>query len=199
MADQSSSSNANSSHQITACLRLAANGDEEARNRAYILVREELGRIARSKMSAADQREFSTTMVVNDSYLKLINLREIAWKDRYHFLRFACHVVRQLLTDAARTRNRQKRNSGQQPASFDAIAEPAQPQAPDHVLALHDALNRLELEAPELAEIVELRYYGGWSFAEIADEVLCLPINEVERRWKKARLRLLQHLQADTD
>ena len=103
--------------EITACLRRACANDEEARNRAYVLVSEELKRIARSKMSAADQFDISTTMVANDAYLKMIDLSQVSWQDRHHFLRYSCHVIRQILVDYARQRQRQKRNSGQSASS----------------------------------------------------------------------------------
>jgi len=185
------------SSQVTLWLLKAAAGDEQARDRAYRLVRERLKQIARKHMSQADFLEFSITTIADDAYLKLINLREVAWQDRLHFLRFACSVVRQLLTDHARRRLRQKRNSGQKPLDLASIAEPVAARTPEQTLALHEALDRLGESHPELAEVVELQYFGGWTQEEIATEILNLPLATVRRRWTQARTLLHARLSDD--
>ena len=138
-------------------------------------------------MSHEDGLSLSISEVADDAYLKLVNLREVAWKDRQHFLRYACTIVRQLLTDHARRRLRSKRNSGQRPKALDNVAEPSTRQTPEQVLALDEALERLERAHPDLAEVVELQHFGGWTQAEIATEILNVPLITVRRRWTQAR------------
>ena len=180
--------------EITACLRRACANDEEARNRAYVLVCEELKRIARSKMSAADQFDISTTMVANDAYLKMIDLSQVSWQDRHHFLRYSCHVIRQILVDYARQWQRQKRNAGQSVLPLHEVPEPTRMQTPEHILALEEALQRLEKNHPDLAELVELHHFGGWTLEELATQVLNTTADTLRHRWTRARTMLHLYL-----
>jgi RNA polymerase sigma factor (TIGR02999 family) len=183
---------------ITAWLRLASEGDQEAGNRAYDLVRSKLREIARNQLRTDGAVSLTVTMVADDAYLKLIRMTKLSWQDRIHFLGMACEVVREVLTDHARRRKRLKRNSGQRPASFSDLPDPLAPETPEHILSLDDALTQLKQNHPDLAEVATLHVFGGWTLAEIAAEILNLPTSTVKHRWTRAKTLLHHYLTSNT-
>jgi RNA polymerase sigma factor (TIGR02999 family) len=108
------------------------------------------------------------TALVNEAYLRLIKDRGVIWEDRGHFFGIAARVMRQILVDHARKRRARKRGIGARAdRSVSKLADPSS--GPDiDVLALHEALNELAVLDPRQAEIVELRYFGGMTEAEVA-------------------------------
>lgn len=191
---------------VTGLLQRATSGDREALEKAYALVHDALRRIIRARMSQADQISLDATMVVNDVWMKLLDRPDISWNDRQHFFRTASRIVRQLLCDHARERRTRKRGGGRVKQSLDDIAEPSAPDLSDHdellggdvdLLQLDTALTRLEAAHPDLAEVVELRYFGGFSDDHIGRVILNLHPGTVRRRWTKAKT--LLHLYLTTD
>lgn len=193
--------------EVTAWLQRAAAGDEEAREHAYVIVRDELRRIAARNMSSADGLSLEATMIVNDAFLKLLDQTAISWESRGHFFAYACHVVRHLLIDHARARLRLRRNPGTKPRSLelaeDVIASVPPPsskiQRDEELLHLDQALERLENDHPELAEVVKLHYFGGWSFEQIGRQIIDRHPGTVRRQWGKARTLLHLYLSETTD
>lgn len=193
--------------QITVLLQQATSGDRDALEKAYALVHDALRRIVRARMSQADQLSLDATMVVNDVWMKLLDRPDISWNDRQHFFRTASRIVRQLLCDHARTRRARKRGGGRVKQSLDDVAEPAAPDLPADgelllggevdILKLDAAITRLEAAHPDLAEVVELRYFGGFSDDHIGRVILDLNPGTVRRRWSKAKT--LLHLYLTTD
>lgn len=184
---------------VTLWLQKATNGDVEARDTAYQLVSNRLRDIVSTRMSSKERMDLTLTEIVDDAYLKLINLQDVQWQDRLHFLRFACSVVRQLLIDKARERLRKKRNFGVVPVALDKVAEPTQSRTPESLIALSEAMDRLNADYPDLAAIVELRYFGGWTLEQIANEILDAPLIRVRRQWDKARTLLHSWLTANEE
>lgn len=184
-------------NDVTFWLRRATDGDPAAREKAYALVEQRLREIVRSQMLTNDAINMTLTEIVDDAFLKLMNLQDIRWDDRLHFLRFACTIIKHLLVDRARNRQRQKRNSGQNPEPLDTVLEPIQPGTPEQFIALTEALERLNADYPDLAVVVDLRYFGGWTLEEIANQILNVPVITVKRRWSQARTLLHAWLTAE--
>lgn len=193
--------------QVTVLLQKATSGNRDALEKAYALVHDALRRIVRARMSQADQLSLDATMVVNDVWMTLLNRPDISWNDRQHFFCTASRIVRQLLCDHARARGARKRGGGRVRQSLDDVAEPAGPDLPADdelllgedvdVLKLDAALTRLEAGHPELAKVVDLRYFGGFSDEHIGHVILNLHPGSVRRRWTKAKT--LLHLYLTTE
>ena len=142
-------------------------GDEEARDQATALLYDELRRLAAHHLrSERPGHSLRPTALVNDALVKLLGA-SARWEDRRHFLAVASRSMRQILVDHARSRLRQKRGSGARHVTLktDALAE----SEPDvDVLSLHDALTRLAEQDARKAQVVELVYFGGLTYDEVA-------------------------------
>ena len=160
---------------------------------------DELRRLAtmnlrRIRRAAAADATLATTALVNEAYLRLVDQSNAQWNDRAHFLALAAVAMRHVLIDRARARSRQKRGGGVVDVTFqsDAIQYDA---APQRLLEINDALNRLAQLDPRLARVVEYRFFGGLSDDEIA-LALSVTVRTVQRDWQKART-LLRSLLAE--
>lgn len=182
-----------SSRDVTRWLEAIERGDEAARSRLFEVVYEELRRLARSQRRGRRPDEtLSTTALVHETYLKLAGSSGWSTRDRGHFFALASRAMRQIVIDRARLHRRSKRGSGQAVMDLDAI-DVAAPERTEEVLALDDALSRLETVDPELARIVEWRCFAGLSVAEIA-QTLEVSDRTVKRYWRAARAFLLEDL-----
>jgi RNA polymerase sigma factor (TIGR02999 family) len=165
-------------------------GTDEIYRQAY----EELKRIAHAQLRAVDANAtLSTTELVHEAYLKLGGDRGSNWNGRAHFFGAAARAMRQVLVDFARARRAAKRGGGATHVSLsdgDARLE----MELDEILALDEALDRLNAVDVRLRQIVELRFFGGFGEAEIA-ALLGVTARTVERNWLKARLFLLRELE----
>ncbi|HEX4871324.1 MAG TPA: ECF-type sigma factor [Nevskiaceae bacterium] len=134
-----------------------------------------------------------TTALIHEAYLKLAG--SPAWKNRGHFLAAAAMAMRQVLVDAARARLALRRGAGQTPLSLDEVALdlPAGGEPDERVLAVAEALERLRALNPRLAQVVECRYYAGYSEEETA-AALAITDRTVRRDWVKARAWLFREL-----
>jgi RNA polymerase sigma factor (TIGR02999 family) len=155
---------------LTALLARWRTGTPDDRERVLAAVQADLRRIAGAYLRR-ERREHTLqpTALVNEAYLRLVgSLDEGRWEDRAHFFGIAARIMRQILVDHARKRRARKRGMGMRSdRSVSKIADPSS--APDlDVLALHDALDELAALDPRQAEIVELRYFGGLTEAEVA-------------------------------
>lgn len=134
----------------------------------------------------------SATAVVHEAYLRLVEQKEVCWQNRAHFLAVAAQAMRRILVDHARTRDREKRGGGWRRLSLSVIDPPTS--MPDlDLLAIEEALERLEKEEPLEARIVEMRFYGGMQTQEIA-EVLAVAERTVRRRLAYAKAWLFREL-----
>jgi len=182
--------------EITRNLRQAAQGDRGAQDQVWSSLYGELRRLASLKLRReAAGHTFSTTELVHEAYLKLMDGTVHPASDRHHFLALAARAMRQILVDHARRRSRQKRGDGRAPITLDE--DHLAPLHPEHdaetVLALDEALTRLGATHGRLADVVELRFFGGLATQETA-EVLGVTRRTVERDWIRARAYLYQQL-----
>jgi RNA polymerase sigma factor (TIGR02999 family) len=133
-----------------------------------------------------------TTGLVNEVYLRLVNVREATWQDRAHFFAVCAKVMRRILIDSERRRRYQKRGAGAPQVSMeDALA--VSQEKPAELLAVDDALSTLASVDPRKAKVVEFRFYGGLSVKETA-AVLKVSEETVHRDWRLAKLWLLREL-----
>jgi RNA polymerase sigma factor (TIGR02999 family) len=161
----------------------------------FVLVYNELRQLAAHKLRAErDGHTLSTTALVHEAWLELNKLNRIQWKNRGHFLAVAAQAMRRVLIDYAVARRREKRGGGQAVVSLDdhdalAIAEARA----DELVALDEALVRLQHISDRQARIVECRFYGGMSVEETADALDISPAT-VKREWAIARAWLNREL-----
>ncbi len=182
--------------KITRILRRWGAGDQQAMEDVLPLLYGELRDIAaRYARGERSGHTLQATAIVHEAYVRLIESPGIEWQNRNHFLGTAARVMRRVLVDHARERNRLKRGGGQRPVTLADAAELGRGQSPD-LVALDDALRTLEEVDRRLVEVVELRYFGGLSIAETA-AYLDVSMTTVTRRWRRARAWLYEELRAD--
>jgi RNA polymerase sigma factor (TIGR02999 family) len=182
-----------SAHEVTQLLRAWSGGDQEALEKLTPLVYEELHRAAHRYM-AQERRghTLQTTALIDEVYLRLVDVREVSWQDRTHFLAVCARLMRRVLTDFARSRGYLKRGGDSPRVALDeALLVSREP--PADLLALDDALNTLAAFDPRKSEVVELRFFGGLSVEETA-AVLKVSPETVKRDWKLARVWLLEEM-----
>jgi RNA polymerase sigma factor (TIGR02999 family) len=130
--------------------------------------------------------------LVNEAYLRLIEVKQVQWQNRAHFFAMASRIMRRILVDAARAKAYQKRGAGGLNLSLDEALEV--PNTPvQNFVALDDALNALEAIDPRKCKVVEMRFFGGMSMEEAA-EALHLSIGTIKRDWRLARAWLAREL-----
>ena len=187
-----------SSKEITQWLVAWSNGDQTALDKLIPLVHEELRRLAKRYMRQERGRErraitLQTTALVNEAYLRLIDAGNVKWESRAHFLAISAQLMRRILVDYARSRNRVKRGGSALLVELEEAAEFSTERAPD-LVALDDALDALAKIDERMSRVVELRFFGGMSVAETA-EVLKVSPDTVERDWRLAKSWLLHELE----
>ncbi len=173
--------------EVTRLLRAWSDGDDDSRDRLMALLYDELRRLAGAYMRRHGNITLQATAVVNEAYLRLVDL-DIAWNGRPHFFAVASTLMRRILVDEARRRNAKKRGGeaervGLDDADFDRLTAARQDR---QLIALDDALKALAETDPRKARAVELRFFGGLTLAETA-EVMGLASATVERDLKAAR------------
>lgn len=172
--------------RITEMLRRAEPGDRETYDQVFPLLYPELRRLARRQLAGrVPGRTLSPTALIHEVYLRVVDQRQARFEDRARFCAYAARVMRTVLVDEARTRSARKRGRGWTPVELDEGSLPVEAQA-DLVLAIHEALTLLAEEDARLAHLVECRFFGGMSDAEVA-EVLGISDRTVRREWLKAR------------
>lgn len=175
---------------LTRLLEAARAGDAEAGRRAYALVYRDLHALAHAKLrSHRTMSLLDTTALVHESYLRLVGDGRLDLDGRRHFFAYAARVMRSVIVDTARARLAARRGGGLPDLTLDT--EAAIPEGGDEatVVRVDDALADLAKVNPRLAEVVEMRYFGGLTEAEIA-EALGVSDRTVKRDWEKARLLL---------
>ena len=180
---------------LTELLASARGGDQDAAGAAFALLYQELRSLARAKLRQHQSMTLlDTTSLVHESYLKLMGADALPVADRRHFFAYAARVMRSVIVDFARARAAERRGGEAEHVVLDtSISERIV--APEHdVLRVHEALEVLAQADAELAQVVEMRYFGGLSETDIAD-ALGLSERTVRRRWEKARLLLFAALE----
>jgi RNA polymerase sigma factor (TIGR02999 family) len=177
-------------NDITVLLGRAREGDAGALEQLLPHVYHELRTLAhRYLIREAAGHTLSTTALVHEAYMKLAG-GSTDWRDRAHFFGYAAAIMRNILVDYARRRGAVKRGGNQVPVDW-AVAEPSVESVASDVIALDAALTRLEHAEPQLARVVELRFFAGLSLEETA-EVMGRSARSVDRDWRKARAFLHQ-------
>lgn len=169
---------------ITRILQRVAAGEEDAAERLFSILYVDLRDRAGRMMAGAGGHTLQPTAVVHEAWLKLSG-GELDWKNRSHFLGVAAKTMRSILIDHARAKQSAKRGGGAKRQHLDEAVRVYEERAID-LLALNDALETLAQHDPELARLVELRFFGGLTIAETA-EVLGVSTPTVERSWRSAR------------
>lgn len=185
-----------SQHQITGLLRSWSKGDPQALAKLTPLVYDELHRTARRYMSREHAgHTLQATALINEVYLRLVDLNDVQWQDRAHFFALCAGMMRRILIDFARSRKYQKRGGDAQRITFDENLMVSH-DPPTSFLALDDALNSLAGVDQRKSQVVELRFFGGLSVEETA-EILKVSSETVKRDWRMAKLWLLRELNAE--
>jgi RNA polymerase sigma factor (TIGR02999 family) len=154
--------------EVTGLLLAWRGGDEAALSRLIPLVERELHRIARRCMAGERKgHSLQATALVNEAYLRLIDVQHVDWQNRAHFLAMAARLMRRILVDSARAKQYQKRGGGGVNVTFDEGALPA-PETPMDLVALDDALNVLAQMDERRSRVIELRFFGGLTVEETA-------------------------------
>jgi RNA polymerase sigma factor (TIGR02999 family) len=181
------------SREITRLLQAWSQGDQSALDKLTPYVYKELHRVARRYMSREPRgHTLQTAALINETYVRLIESGDVNWQNRAHFFGVCAHLMRQILTDFARSRLSKKRGRDVQRISLDESLEVSlEPRA--DLVALNDALNRLAAIDPRKSQVVELRFFGGLT-AEEAAEVLKVSPHTVLRDWKLAKVWLHREL-----
>jgi RNA polymerase sigma-70 factor, ECF subfamily len=183
-------------HEVTRILHDWSGGDPAAPERLMPLVYDELRRLARACLARErNGHTLQPTALVNEAYLRLVNQRSVNWQNRAHFYGIASSMMRRVLIDHARAHATGKRGGAALRLSIDDVQLPIEERAAG-LVALDEALNRLEEMDERKCRVVEMRFFGGLSDAEIA-ECLGVSTRTVLRDWKTARLWLYRELSQD--
>jgi RNA polymerase sigma factor (TIGR02999 family) len=179
--------------RTSALLIAAREGDRDAFNELFPLVYDVLRRMAHRKLSGErPSHTLSTSDLVHEAYLKLVRLDRIEWRSRAHFLAIAAQSMRNILVDHALKRKAEKRGGGREKAELtDALAVEEAPGS--DLLALHEAMQRLEQIDARQSRVVECRFFAGMSVEETA-EALGVSTASVKRDWALARAWLNREL-----
>ncbi len=181
---------------ITKVLARISEGDRSASAELLPVVYEQLRRIAQQKMAAERPgHTLQATALVHEVYLKLLGDKEISWNDRAHFLNAAAGAMQRILVDHARKRGRLRHGGGRKRALLD-VADLAAEENPSEILALDEALRRLEGQDERMSQVVKLRFFAGLSIEETS-RVLDVSPRTVKREWTCARAWLYKELAGD--
>ena len=187
--------------EITGLLKKWGHGDQEALNQLTPRVYAELRRIARRcARGERSDNDLHATALVNEVYLRLVEVDSVDWKDRAHFFAVSAQMMRRILVDAARARATAKRGGNvahggaSTTINFNEIPDTSA-RRDRELLALEDALNQLGTMDPRKLSVVEMRFFGGLTAEETA-EVLQISAQSVLRDWKLAKAWLTRELKA---
>ena len=180
---------------VTRWLVAWGSGDQSALQRLMPVVHGELRRLARREMRRERPgHTLQTTALVNEAYMRLVDMSGVSWNDRAHFFAMSARLMRRILVDHARSRRYIKRGGGARRVPFDeGLTVSAEPAA--DLVALDDALQALARVDARKSQVVELRYFGGLSVEETAEALHVSP-ETVMRDWRLARAWLLREITA---
>ena len=178
---------------VTELLVAWSRGDEGALDGLAPLVHHELRRLAARHMRGERPGHIlQATALVNEAYLRLVDWKDVRWQNRVHFYAVAAQIMRRVLVDMARTRDRAKRGGGQLHVSLSEAADVPAAQRVD-LVALDEALETLAALNPRQSRVIELRFFGGLSLDETA-HVVGVSVGTVRRDWSLAQTWLFREL-----
>ncbi len=184
---------------VTVLLEAARRGEQLAVGSIFELLYPELKRIAHAQLRYRDERMLMETgVLVNEAYLRLLGQHRLSAAERGHFLAYAARVMRSVVIDTVREHQALRRGggAGAQVTLNTAAIQNKLPAGEREILQVHEALLDLQQIDARLAQVVELRYFGGLNNEEIGDS-LGLTSRTVERDWQKARAFLFDSMQGD--
>ncbi|RMH13214.1 MAG: sigma-70 family RNA polymerase sigma factor [Planctomycetota bacterium] len=182
--------------EVTHLLERARSGDAKASDELFVLVQTELRRIAEAQMRhERSDHTLQATALVNEAYIRLAGREQLRFEDRAHFTRVVSQVMRRLLVDHARARGRLKRG-GKAKHDRSTPLDQLVDRAGVDLVALNEALDILARLSPRQAELVELRFFGGFTAQEAAD-ILGVSKRTADDDWKMARAWLASKLSDD--
>jgi RNA polymerase sigma-70 factor (ECF subfamily) len=186
-----------SAHDVTLLLKAWSEGNQEALDKLTPLVYQELHRRAHRYMVREHPGHIlQTTALVNEVYLRLVDVKNASWRDRAHFLAVCSRLIRRVLIDAARAKGSLKRGGPSPHVMLDeALLVSREPRV--DLLALDDALKALATIDQRKSQVVELRFFGGLGVEEVA-EVLKMSPETIKRDWRLAKAWLLRELSKET-
>jgi len=185
-----------STHEVTVLLRAWNRGDEQALQKLMPLVYRDLRQAARRYMVGERSGHIlQTTALVNETYLRLVDVQRVSWQNRAHFLAMCAQLMRRILTDFARSRRYQKRSGKLNRVTFTEALCVA-PQSDTDLAALDAALKKLAVVDERKSRVVEMRFFGGLTVQESA-EVLKVSQDTVMRDWNFAKVWLLRELNGE--
>lgn len=178
---------------VTRILHAIEDGDARAGDKLLPLVYDQLRRIAQQRMSQErPDHSLQATALVHEVYLRLVGEEDVQWANRAHFFAAAAEAMRRILVESARSRGRLKRGGDRKKMPLNVIDLAAE-NDPGEILALNDALDRLEQQDPRMAKLVMLRFFSGLSVEETASAMQVSP-RTVKREWAVARAWLFREL-----
>lgn len=179
--------------EITRLVAEWSNGNQAALDRLAPIVYDELRRIASDYMrSERPGHMLQTTALVHEAYLRLMGRQQVSVRSRAEFFAIAAQVMRRVLVDYARGRNRVKRGQGAVPLSLDDVAIASDDRA-EQIIAINAALERLTALDARKAKVFEFRYFGGMSLEEVAEALRVSEVT-VARDWRVAKLWLRREI-----
>ena len=179
---------------LTQTLRSAHAGDRAAADRAYAVLYPELLKIARSRLRIhGHQTLLDTEGLVHESFLRFVSADKLGIADRRHFFAYAAKTMRNIVIDFARRRRAERHGGAAERVTLDSrlLGEAGQEAS---VIDVDKILRELDALDPTLAQVVEMRYFGGFTDAEIA-AAMDISDRTVRRHWDKARAFMLSQLQ----
>jgi RNA polymerase sigma factor (TIGR02999 family) len=176
--------------EITRLLRRVATGDTSARDALFAAAYPVLERLARARLRDGGRSTLLDTRgLVHESYLRYVRGGALRAEDRRAFFAFASQVMRSVIVSSARERAAEKRGAGRRPLTLSTQLAEQLPAGEDEILRVHEALESLAQIDDRLDQVVQMRYFGGYSEQDIA-ETLDVTERTVQRLWLKARLML---------
>jgi len=186
-----------SQQRVTDLLARWSKGDDAALAELTPLIYDELRRLAHRQMGAERPgHTLQTTALVNEAYLRLADQTDPRWQNRAHFFAVAARAMRRILVSYARSQRAEKRGGGALKVELNEIALVSSEESKE-IIDLHEALERLATFDSRKAQVVELKYFGGLNYEEIAEALKISPIT-VRRDWRFAKAWLYAELQNAT-
>jgi RNA polymerase sigma factor (TIGR02999 family) len=174
--------------QLTVLLSRIHAGDSTARDALFTAAYTELHRLAQARLRAGGRNAvLDTTCLIHECYLRFVNAGELRPEDRQAFFGYASRVMRSVIVDTIRDHLAKKRGGDWMPLTLSTVLAANIPSDEETVIKVHEALEVLEKADPRLAEVAQMRYFGGYSREEIA-ETMGVSERTVQRDWEKARL-----------